>query len=588
MVNRGNKIILKLIAIADIIRDYRVLTLLTIMLSPPIFCQTDGLYKTNTQVSINDSTLLLVDINKFPNLTSLLTSSRIIKRFSYSEFIVKSKNGSFESHRRNLNFANNYYKISDNALENINLKNDEILPVIVYRENKGIVSIQTEYLTKKGIFLLTENDHVKFIEAFRFAHAEAIQNNLDLTTNNITAVQALFPSLKGSDIVVSLKEDDFNVDDIDLIGRASNSSTASTFLSQHATDMATIIGGRGNSFIRGLGVAPSVYLSSTNFNSLSPDPISQLARSQVSIQNHSYGVNIENYYGIEAQLYDQEVYDADTLIHVFSSGNIGDSASPSGIYSGLKGVANLTGTFKQSKNTLIVGGTDNYSNVAIFSSRGPAYDGRLKPDLVAVGPNGTSGSAALVAGVCALISESYRQLMGQPPSAALIKASLICSADNAQNIDFSSGYGHLNALNAVRIIENKQFKNDIVANGNTNDIILTVPDSIELLKIALSWVDLPAEINAPKALINDLDLSIIDLSGLTIHPWVLNEYPALDSLSTSPKKGLDSTNNSELITIERPSPGPYTIRVVGKKVKTNQKFSVCWQFSKKIFPACAQ
>ena len=130
------------------------------------------------------------------------------------------------------------------------------------------------------------------------------------------------------------------------------------------------------------------------------------------MQNHSYGTGLENYYGLEAQAYDAQARQYPTLLHVFSSGNSGNQASPTGTYQGLPNVANLTGQFKMSKNTLSVGATDGLGEVAPRSSRGPAHDGRGKPELVAFGADGSSDAAALVSGISLLVQHAYRTQNG--------------------------------------------------------------------------------------------------------------------------------------------------------------------------------
>lgn len=68
-------------------------------------------------------------------------------------------------------------------------------------------------------------------------------------------------------------------------------------------------------------------------------------------------------------------------------------------------------------NVLAVGASDIYGNIASFSSRGPSYDGRVKPDITSVGvntacmypgdylgaANGTSLAGPVAAGLCACL-----------------------------------------------------------------------------------------------------------------------------------------------------------------------------------------
>ncbi len=68
-----------------------------------------------------------------------------------------------------------------------------------------------------------------------------------------------------------------------------------------------------------------------------------------------------------------------------------------------------------SKNTLSVGAVDSQGKVSPLSSRGPAYDGRIKPELVAYGEGGTSEAAALVSGVSLLLQQAYREQQNHLP-----------------------------------------------------------------------------------------------------------------------------------------------------------------------------
>ena len=117
---------------------------------------------------------------------------------------------------------------------------------------------------------------------------------------------------------------------------------------------------------------------------------------------------MENDYGLNAIAFDKSANNNEGLLHVFSSGNSGSATSNSGVYSGITGFANLTGNFKMAKNILTVGAVDSFGNVAPLSSRGPAYDGRIKPELVAFQKNGTSEAAALVSGTALLLQQYYK------------------------------------------------------------------------------------------------------------------------------------------------------------------------------------
>src|ERR1041384_1183825 len=102
------------------------------------------------------------------------------------------------------------------------------------------------------------------------------------------------------------------------------------------------------------------------------------------------------------------------MVHVFSSGNSGQLQQTTGTYQNMS-FAKLTGNFKQAKNVLVVNAVDPTLLINALNSRGPAFDGRIKPELTAFGQNGTSESAAVASGVSALIQEKYFSASSQIP-----------------------------------------------------------------------------------------------------------------------------------------------------------------------------
>ncbi|OGX86023.1 hypothetical protein BEN47_13685 [Hymenobacter lapidarius] len=427
---------------------------------------------------------------------------------------------------------------------------------------------------------------VSFVDvADRPARQERQLNNSDLSVNAIAAVHARFPELAGQGHTVSVKELPFDATDIDFKGRVVGASGFPGPSSPHATDMATLIGGAGNSSPLGRGVARQVRLATSNFARLLPDEDQQLVPAGISVQNHSYGTAIENYYGLESQDYDRQVRAYPTLLHVFSSGNSGLLTSDAGPYRNIPRVANLTGQFKMSKNTLSVGATGPSGQVDALSSRGPAYDGRVKPELVAYGEGGSSESAALVSGISVLLHQVYRdQNNGALPAAALVKAVLLNSADDIGRpaVDFVSGFGQADALGAVRAMRNKQYFSGTVTTGSRELFTVQVPAGSTQFKATLVWNDPEGAANAAQALVNDLDLVVYDLvTGKdTFYPWVLSDFPHADSLALPARRGLDRVNNVEQITINLPSNGRYVLSVGGTNVPQGpQAFSLAYEMS---------
>lgn len=415
----------------------------------------------------------------------------------------------------------------------------------------------------------------------RRAVEELELKDTDFVVNNIYAAHGAFRDIAGQGMAVSVKEAAFDPTDIDLQGRVVDPQSMAGNHSSHATTMATLIAGAGNTGPNGKGVTQHSHIAHSSFEELFPDDSETLLSQGISVQNHSYGVGVENYYGLEAQAYDQQSYQHPELLHVFSSGNSGDQAETSGTYANLPGIANLTGQFKTSKNTLTVGALDPDGQVGIRSSRGPAYDGRIKPELVAHGAAGTSESAAVVSGIALLVQQLYKAQHGSLPPASLVKAALINSAEDAGNPgpDFASGFGNADALGALQSIQTQRFKLDAVAVGQTRTFQLTVPKGVRRLKATLVWHDPEAEPNTEKALVNDLDLVLHHTtSDKSWQPWVLSTYPHPDSLQQPARRSVDRLNNVEQITVKAPAAGTYTLQISGFHVPQGvQDFSLVYE-----------
>lgn len=429
--------------------------------------------------------------------------------------------------------------------------------------------------------MATTDQNIHFVQSGdRIAREEAALSDYDLSLNHINQLQHDFPTATGNGIVVSVKENLPDTADIDLSPRFVITPNRSASLSTHATAMSTLIAGAGNSFYNGRGVAKAAKIAPSSFAVLLPEADSWYSQHHVSVQNHSYGTGIENFYGADAAAYDASVATNPSLLHVFSAGNMGDQAAPSGTYLTINGFANLTGSFKMSKNSLSVGSTDAAGDIEVLSSRGPAYDGRIKPELVAYGQDGSSGAAALVSGTASLLQQAYAERnAGRVPDAALVKAVLAATAFSppANPVDFIHGYGSLNAYRAYQVLLQQQFLTGSSGTGQPTSFPLSVPATAKNLRICLAWTDPANTANAAIALVNDLDMRLLSNStGQSWDPWTLRTNANRDSLAAPARRGRDSLNNIELITREGLAGGDYTIMVTGARVSNSQSFFIAY------------
>ncbi|MHB8581119.1 MAG: S8 family serine peptidase [Ignavibacteriaceae bacterium] len=112
-------------------------------------------------------------------------------------------------------------------------------------------------------------------------------------------------------------------------------------------------------------------------------------------------------------------------------------------------------------NALTIGAVDALNQVTAFSSRGPTYDGRIKPELVALGLNnygadvasgfssystgsGTSFATPITAGIAALLLSAYPELTN-----VQVRQILMETADNYSQPNDDRGYGLVSAEKAI-------------------------------------------------------------------------------------------------------------------------------------------
>jgi hypothetical protein len=210
-------------------------------------------------------------------------------------------------------------------------------------------------------------------------------------------------------------------------------------------------------------------------------------------------------------------------------------------------------------------------------------DGRILPDITATGPGGTSHASPNLAGVNAILTEAYRNENGNLwPNSGLIKAIILNTADDIENPgpDFKSGFGRINASRALEVIQNDQFITNTVSNSGTATNTVTVPSGVKQVKISLYWNDKEAVAGIlGKTLVNDLDLRVQQPNNNWVQPWVLNPFPHPDSLNAPAVQATDTLNNVEMVTIDNPSAGSYTVEVTGALVPFGpQVYQIVYSF----------
>ena len=223
-----------------------------------------------------------------------------------------------------------------------------------------------------------------------------------------------------------------------------------------------------------------------------------------------------------------------------------------------------------------------------FSSRGPAKDGRVKPDIVARGfsvfstvptnvyarSNGTSMSSPAVTGVVALITEQWHKLHNNAnPGPAVLKALVVAGARDTGNPgpDYTYGFGHVNAKASVDLViadagKGTRIKTGSLAQGGTFEMPVVVR-SAQDLRVVLQWLDpeiafLGNDDLAEVALVNDLDVKVIAPNGTTTLPYVLDKV----NFTANATRGVNTVDNTEMVEIAGAQPGVYRIIVTATKI----------------------
>lgn len=246
------------------------------------------------------------------------------------------------------------------------------------------------------------------------------------------------------------------------------------------------------------------------------------------------------------------------------------------------------------KNSLMAANIQIDEAINSTSSRGPAYDGRLKPDLasygsdqVSTGPNntyqifgGTSAAAPGIAGAFAQLTHAWKTIhAGQAAPTALLKIALLNTANDLGNPgpDFIYGWGSANTYKALLLLENQQHSSGVVEQGQNTTHQITIPANTRRARIMVGWAEQPAAENAARALINDLDITVTGPDNTIYSPWVLNHLPDPNTLNAPAGTGRDSLNNTEQVNIENPAAGTYTVRIKGYEVPFGpQSYDLVW------------
>ena len=442
--------------------------------------------------------------------------------------------------------------------------------------------------TKSQLMSLAALPFIEFVQVK--PPADQPLNNKSIANSRGNILRSTLPgqrALSGKNVVVGVGDDSspaFHIDLANTIDRAG--STGAT----HGLHVMTTLAGTGTRAELFTGYAPASQLVAQIFSNILRYTDTYIQDHGMVLTNNSYGNIVDDcesfgLYDLYSSVVDQQHIVHPSLLHVFAAGNSGSytcGAFPAGYHT-------VLGGYQSSKNAIMVAATDEFGVIAGYSSKGPVNDGRLKPDIAAQGTrvfsgimnsnygvsSGTSMAAPAVTGGLALLYERYRQLNGgADPDNYLMKALLLNGATDIDRPgpDYRSGYGWMNLLRSVRMLEGNGFVKGVVAEGNTKTHTFTIPSSVDysVLKVMLCWNDPQAAPLASATLVNDLDLVVIGPDGQSLQPLILNSAAA--SVESDAVAGVDRINNTEQVTLLNPAPGTYQIRINGFRLSgSNQQ-----------------
>jgi hypothetical protein len=335
--------------------------------------------------------------------------------------------------------------------------------------------------------------------------------------------------------------------------------------------------------------------------------------------SNSWGAPVGGAYDAAAQAYDALTRDAASgvgglqeMLHIFAAGNSGSGANTIGSPGTAKNVLTVGATENVRDDGVADGcglsAADNADDIAVFSSRGPTDDNRVKPDLMAPGTHvqgpaspdpgyngtgvcggnpfptqpyypaaqtlytwssGTSHSTPAVAGAASLAYEYYGRVLnpGQAPSPAMLKALLLNSPRYLDGTGTggtlpsnNQGWGDVNLGLLFDGTPRALLDQGVVlsATGSVYSATGTVVSSTLPFRVSLVWTDAPGP-TFGNAYVNDLNLEVT-VGGVTYKGNVFSGAFSTTGGSADPR------NNVENVFLPAGASGLFTVTVTAANI----------------------
>jgi len=421
----------------------------------------------------------------------------------------------------------------------------ELLSIKIQNKLKWFNAVSA-YLTVEQLQLVEKMDFVKEIETVKiliFSSPTAVNEHLfkNSSTSSLNDYGPSFVQLQLSDvpavhskgitgegILIGMLDTGFDwknheslintnvVAEYDFVFKDSTTANDTNDVANqhdHGTLILSIIAGQKDSSLIGAAFGSDFILAKTEDN-----------RSETHVEEDNYAAALEwmEGYGVDitSSSLGYSIFDPSTFSYTYSDMDGKTTiVTRAAELSFRRGVVTITSAGNEGNspwfyitapadgiNTLGIGAVDNNNDFVGFSSRGPSFDGRIKPDVVAQGlsvygaiagiyngygtASGTSVSAPIASGIAALLLSAHPHLLNSQ-----VRNILFETADNGKTPDYERGYGLLSALDAV------QFPNLQETQGTfTLHKMILQPDNIDPQTVAfhystdgVNYADVPME-----------------------------------------------------------------------------------------------
>ena len=306
------------------------------------------------------------------------------------------------------------------------------------------------------------------------------QQNFTGTGKIIAVMDGGFPGVNTAQPFQRLRTNNQILGGYNYVARNPNVYTADS----HGTLVLSTMGGYKENSLVGTAPDASYYLFITE-DVASENPVEESLWVEAAERADSLGVDIINtslgYFEFDNKAYNHtysemngstafmtrgsEVAFSRGMLLVTSAGNSGNSSNP------------YIGVPADGISVLAIGAVNSVEVLTSFSSRGPSFDGRIKPDIMAQGQaavvsdpagnivtaDGTSFSSPIMAGMVACLWQAFPQKTNKEIRELIVKASDRFSAPNNQY-----GYGIPDFALAVR--------NQLAIESNNDDDFVVYPN----------------------------------------------------------------------------------------------------------------